>query len=224
MLGDQAGLFGNGTSGEGCDVADLTLPGRQEELLEALLDTGTPVVAVLLVGRPYDLSRQASRLAGVVCGFFPGEEGAQAIADVLAGRVNPSGRLPVSFPGAGSAQPATYLGPALAQHNEVTVVDPSPLFPFGHGLSYASATWGSVAATTGSRWDTDGTCELVVELANESNLPVSEVVQVYLHDSVATVVRPVQQLVGVARLDLGAGGAAASPVRPACRPHLVHRP
>ena len=75
VLGDQAGLFGNGTSGEGCDVADLRLPGRQEELLEALLGTGTPVVAVLLVGRPYDLSRQADRLAGLVCGFFPGEEG-----------------------------------------------------------------------------------------------------------------------------------------------------
>ena len=101
VLGDQAGLFGKGTSGEGCDVADLDLPGRQEELLEALLATGTPVVAVLLVGRPYDLSRQVDRLAGLVCGFFPGEEGAQAIADVLSGRVNPSGRLPVSFPGAG---------------------------------------------------------------------------------------------------------------------------
>ena len=75
VLGDEAGLFGNGTSGEGCDVADLRLPGRQEELLEALLATGTPVVVVLLVGRPYDLSRQADRLAGLVCGFFPGEEG-----------------------------------------------------------------------------------------------------------------------------------------------------
>lgn len=99
VLGDEAGLFGNGTSGEGNDVATLDLPGRQEELLEALLGTGTPVVAVLLVGRPYDLSRQADRLAGLVCGFFPGEEGAQAIADVLDGTVNPSGRLPVSFPG-----------------------------------------------------------------------------------------------------------------------------
>ena len=128
-LGDQAGLFGKGTSGEGCDVADLRLPGRQEELLEALLATGTPVVAVLLVGRPYDLSRQADRLAGLVCGFFPGEEGAAAIADVLSGRVNPSGRLPVSFPGAGSTQPSTYLAPPLGQRNDVSVVDPTPLYP-----------------------------------------------------------------------------------------------
>ncbi|MFA6298582.1 MAG: glycoside hydrolase family 3 N-terminal domain-containing protein [Nocardioides sp.] len=205
VLGDQAGLFGKGTSGEGCDVADLRLPGRQEELLEALLDTGTPVVAVLLVGRPYDLSRQASRLAGLVCGFFPGEEGARAVADVLGGSVNPSGRLPVSFPGAGNAQPSTYLASTLGQRTDVSVVDPTALFPFGHGLSYASATWGPVSPESGSEWDTDGTCEVVVELANEADRAVSEVVQVYLHDPVASVVRPVQQLVAVRRVDLDPG-------------------
>jgi len=205
VLGDQAGLFGNGTSGEGCDVTDLRLPGRQEELLEALLATGTPVVAVLLVGRPYDLSRQASRLAGLVCGFFPGEEGAQAISDALSGRLNPSGRLPVSFPGSGGTQPATYLASALGHRSEVTVVDPTPLFPFGHGLSYAAATWGPVTAATGPRWTTDGSCEVAVQLANDADRPVSEVVQVYLHDRAASVVRPVQQLIGAARVDLQPG-------------------
>ena len=208
VLGDQAGLFGKGTSGEGCDVTDLDLPGRQEELLEALLATGTPVVAVLLVGRPYDLSRQVDRLAGLVCGFFPGEEGAQAIADVLSGRVNPSGRLPVSFPGAGSTQPSTYLAAPLGRRNDVSVVDPTPLFAFGHGLSYAAATWGGVSAPSGPRWATDGTCELVVQLANEADRDVSEVVQVYLHDRSASVVRPVQQLVGAARVDLAPGQSA----------------
>jgi len=205
VLGDEAGLFGNGTSGEGNDVATMDLPGRQEELLEALLGTGTPVVAVLLVGRPYDLSRQAGRLAGLVCGFFPGEEGAQAIADVLSGRVNPSGRLPVSFPGAGSTQPATYLAASLGRRSEVSVVDPTALYPFGHGLSYADATWGEVTTTSGSHWDTDGACEFVVWLANEADRDVSEVVQVYLHDRSASVVRPVQQLIGTARVDLAPG-------------------
>jgi beta-xylosidase len=205
VLGDQAGLFGNGTSGEGCDVATLDLPGRQEELLEALLDTGTPVVAVLLVGRPYDLSRQASRLAGLVCGFFPGEEGAQAVADVLSGRVNPSGRLPVSFPGAGSTQPATYLASPLGQRSEVSVVDPTALYPFGHGLSYADASWGPVSVPSGERWDTDGSCEVVAELRNDTDRAVSEVVQIYLHDPSSSVVRPVQQLIGAARVDLGPG-------------------
>jgi beta-glucosidase len=207
VLGDQAGLFGNGTSGEGCDVADLRLPGRQEELLEALLATGTPVVAVLLVGRPYDLSRQADRLAGLVCGFFPGEEGARAVADVLTGRVDPSGRLPVGFPGAGSTQPSTYLAPTLGRRSEVSVVDPTPLYAFGHGLSYASPTWGPVTSAGGRTWDVEGTTEVSVELRNDSDRPVSDVVQVYLHDVAASVVRPVQQLVAAARVDLAPGAA-----------------
>ena len=143
-----------------------------------------------------------------MCGFFPGEEGAQAVADVLSGRINPSGRLPVGFPGAGSAQPSTYLASPLGRRNEVSVVDPTPLFAFGHGLSYADATWRGVSVTSGPVWDTDGTCELVVELANDADRDVSEVVQVYLHDRSASVVRPVQQLVGAARVDLSAGQRA----------------
>jgi beta-xylosidase len=204
VLGDEAGLFGNGTSGEGCDVTDLRLPGRQEELLEALLGTGTPVVVVLLVGRPYDLSRQAERLAGLVCGFFPGEEGGRAVADVVSGRINPAGRLPVGFPGAGSSQPSSYLSAALGQRSDVTVVDPTPLFPFGHGLSYDDVTWGAVSVSA-EQWDTDGTIELDVRLANEAERPTSEVVQVYLHDVAASVVRPAQQLIAAARLDLAPG-------------------
>ena len=80
VLGDNSGLFGAGTSGEGCDAINIQLPGRQE-LLEALVGTGVPVVVVLLVGRPYDISAFSGRLAAVLCGFFPGEEGAGAIAD-----------------------------------------------------------------------------------------------------------------------------------------------
>jgi beta-glucosidase len=208
VLGDQAGLFGGGTSGEGCDVVDLRLPGRQEELLEALIATGTPVVVVLLVGRPYDLSRQLPRLAGVLCGFFPGAEGGPALADILAGRVNPSGRLPVGFPSASAAQPGTYLSAPLGQRNEVSSVDPTPLFPFGHGLSYAPLTWSAIEQMSPSDWPTDGTCEIAVTLANETDRVSSEVVQVYLRDPIAEVVRPVQQLIGAARVDLAPGERA----------------
>ncbi|SMC92601.1 glycoside hydrolase family 3 N-terminal domain-containing protein [Lentzea albidocapillata] len=204
VLGDQAGLFGKGTSGEGCDVADLKLPGRQEELLEAVLGTGTPVVLVLLSGRPYDLSRQADRLAAVVCGFYPGQEGAAAIADVLSGRVNPSGRLPVSFPGAGSTQPSTYLSAPLGTRSEVSTVDPTPLFPFGHGLSYVPVTW-VTAGCEEREWPTDGTCAVHVVLRNDTDVATAEVVQIYLHDPVAEVARPVRQLIGAVKVDLAPG-------------------
>lgn len=213
VLGDRAGLFGKGTSGEGCDAADLHLPGLQEELLERLLATGTPVVAVLLVGRPYDLSRFSDRLAAVVCGFFLGEEGATAVAEVLSGRTNPSGRLPVTFPSAGSAQPSTYLGSPLAHRTEVSTLDPTPLFPFGHGRGYAEATWDGVELVSGPTWPTDGEAHVRVELSNGAVREVSEVVQIYLHDRAASVVRPVQRLVAAVRVDLPAGARCRVDVR-----------
>lgn len=204
VLGDRAGLFGGGTSGEGCDAADLKLPGRQGELLEALLATGTPVVLVLLCGRPYELSRQAGRLAAIVCGFYPGEEGAVALAGVLSGRINPSGRLPVGFPGEAASQPSTYLTSSLGRRSEVSTVDPTPLFPFGHGLSYAAATWDDVTVADPS-WPTGGSCRVRVTLSNRSRRTTTEVVQIYLHDPVAEVARPVQQLIAAKRVDLAPG-------------------
>jgi beta-xylosidase len=205
VLGDQSGLFGLGTSGEGCDRPDLRLPGRQGELLDALLDTGTPVVLILLVGRPYELSEQVDRLAAALCGFFPGEEGGTALADIISGRVNPSGHLPVSFPSAGATQPGTYLAAQLGQRNDVSTIDPSPVFPFGHGLSYAPASWLDVRLTSPAEWPTDGSCQLAVTLRNDTGRPTTEVVQVYLHDPVAEVARPVQQLIAATRIDLSPG-------------------
>jgi beta-glucosidase len=207
VLGDRSGMFGAGTSGEGCDAAGLRLPGRQSELLDAVAATGTPVVLVLLTGRPYELSRHVGRLAAAVCGFFPGEEGGPALADVLSGRVNPSGRLPVSFPAAGATQPGTYLAAGPGQRSEVSTVDPTPVFPFGHGLSYAPASWHGAALRPPHTWPTDGYCQVSLTLRNDSGIPVSEVVQVYLHDPVAEVARPAQQLIGTARVDLAAGQA-----------------
>ncbi len=207
VLGDRSGMFGAGTSGEGCDAASLRLPGRQAELLDALLDTGTPVVLVLLTGRPYELSGQAGRLAAAVCGFFPGQEGGRALADVLSGRVNPSGRLPVSFPAAGATQPGTYLAPGPGLRSEVSTVDPTPLFPFGHGLSYAPVTWHGAVLRSPRAWPTDGYCQVSLTLRNDAAIPAAEVVQVYLHDPVAEVARPVQQLIATARADLAPGQA-----------------
>jgi beta-glucosidase len=205
VLGDRAGLWGAGTSGEGCDVADLRLPGRQEELLEAVLATGTPTVLVLLVGRPYDVSRQVDRLSAALCWFFLGEEGATALGNVLSGRTNPSGHLPVSFPPAGGSQPATYLASPLAQRSQVSNVDPTAIFPFGHGLSFAPASWLSVESRSPEIWPTDGSASVAVTLRNDATVQTTEVVQVYLHDPVAEVARPAQQLVAAQRVELAPG-------------------
>src|SRR6185312_13235583 len=108
-VGDLAGLFGRGTSGEGCDAEDLRLPGVQADLIEELLSCGTPVVVVVVSGRPYALGAVHGRAAGLVQAFMPGEEGGPALAGVLSGRVQPSGKLPVQIPRTPGAQPSTYL-------------------------------------------------------------------------------------------------------------------
>ncbi|MDN4610416.1 beta-xylosidase/alpha-l-arabinosidase [Arthrobacter burdickii] len=207
VLGDRAGLFGRGTSGEGCDAESLALPGVQQQLLDELLATGKPVVVVLLTGRPYALGSAATDAAAVVQGFFPGEEGAAAVAGVLSGRINPSGRLPVSIPGTPGAQPSTYLAAPLAQANSVSNIDPTAAFAFGHGLSYTDFTWQDVESSADTA-ATDGEVTVEITVANAGERDGVETVQLYLHDPVASVVRPVQRLISYARVPLAAGASA----------------
>ncbi len=203
-LGDRAGLFGRGTSGEGCDVESLDLPGAQAALLAALLDAGTPVVLTLLAGRPYFLGEAATRAAAIVQTFFPGEEGCGAIAGVLSGRVNPSGKLPVSVPASPGAQPSTYLASPLARSTGVSSVQVGAAYPFGHGLSYTSFDW-SDAGVASPAIGTDGIARLTITVRNTGDRAGAEVVQVYLNDPVASVVRPVQRLVGFRKVALAPG-------------------
>ncbi|MFF9527109.1 glycoside hydrolase family 3 N-terminal domain-containing protein [Streptomyces achromogenes] len=205
-LGDRAGLFGRGTSGEGCDAESLALPGAQQRLLDALLDTGTPVVTVLLAGRPYALGRAVDEAAAIVQSFFPGAEGTGAIAGVLSGRTNPSGRLPVSVPRSTGGQPATYLGARLAQTSDVSNIDPTAAFAFGHGLSYTSFDWEELTVGR-AETDTAGEFSLAFTVRNTGERAGTEVVQLYLHDPVASVVQPVQRLIGYTRVRLAAGEA-----------------
>ena len=206
-VGDIAGLFGVGTSGEGCDVEDLGLPGRQGELLERVLATGTPVVLLLVTGRPYALGEYADRAAAIVAAFMPGVEGAAAITAVLTGETNPSGRLPIAFPALRGGQPGTYLNPLLGWVSDgISNLDPRPLYPFGHGLSYTSFEHGDLTCSAASM-GVEGTVEVSVTVTNTGERDGSDVVQLYLEDPWAEVVRPLKQLVGFAKVDVPAGEA-----------------
>ena len=206
-VGDRAGMFGRGTSGEGCDTAHLTLPGAQQDLLEAVIATGVPTVATLLTGRPYSLGDAPSTAAAIVQAFFVGEEGLPVLAGVLSGRVNPSGRLPVSVPSDPGAQPSSYLAARLAQATNVCSVDPTPAFGFGHGLGYAPIAWSDAVADE-SEIGTDGAVTVSLRVRNEGDRAGAEVVQLYVHRPFASIVQPVQRLISFARVELDAGASA----------------
>ena len=216
VVGDEAGLFGRGTSGEGCDVADLRLPGVQDDLLRVLISAGTPVVLVLVTGRPYAIGHLADRLAAVIQAFFPGEEGGGAIAGVLSGRLVPSGPLPAEMPTSPGAQPSSYLRPRLAGRHPGSSVDPTPLFAFGHGLSYTSFAYehlairsaeGGIDGAGPEEIAADGTVDITCTVRNTGARAGAEIVQLYLSDPVAQVVRPVRWLAGFARVPLEPGQA-----------------
>ena len=208
VVGDRAGLFGAGTSGEGCDVEDLELPGVQGDLVEAILDTGVPVVLVLLAGRPYALGRYAERCSAILVAFFPGQEGAVAVADVLTGQVSPSGRLPVQIPARPGGSPATYLHPILGGRSDgISNLDPTPLYAFGHGETYTLFSVTDVSADC-EEIATDGEVTLTATLTNIGQRSGAEVVQVYLTDPAAEVTRPVKQLIGYVKVALAPGERA----------------
>jgi len=210
VVGDQAGLFGRGTVGEGNDSESLDLPGVQRELVEAVVATGTPTVVVLLTGRPYAigwaLDGDQPKPAAVVQAFFPGEGGGLAIADLLTGRAEPSGRLPVSLPRSAGAQPYSYLHPRLGGPSDVTATDSTPVRPFGFGLTYTSFAYEDLVVD--DTVTTDGAFAATVTVRNTGTRDGAEVVQLYGHDVQASVTRPVVQLLGYARVALAAGESA----------------
>jgi len=209
VVGDRAGLFGRGTVGEGNDADSLELPGVQRELVERILATGTPVVLVVISGRPYAIDwalRGDRAAAAAVQAFFPGEEGGAALADIVTGRVSPSGRLPVSLPRSAGVQPYSYLHPLLGGPNEVTSADNTPALPFGHGLSYT--TFAHDALQVPGSADAASGFSARVRVRNTGTRAGADVVQLYARDRFASVTRPVAQLVGFARVELDPGEEA----------------
>lgn len=208
VMGDKSGLTDDCTSGESRDRVSLDLPGVQEDLVRAVVATGTPVVLVLVSGRPAGSVRVHERCAAVLMAWLPGQEGAGAIADALAGALNPGGKLPISYPRTAGQIPVFYGHKTSGgrSHWKGDYVDSpsSPLYPFGYGLSYT--TFAISDASVGPAevsWNGSFTVEAIA--GNTGSCAGDEVVQLYVRRPQASVTRPVLELKGFLRVGLEPG-------------------
>ncbi|NML35331.1 glycoside hydrolase family 3 N-terminal domain-containing protein [Paraburkholderia antibiotica] len=212
FVGDLAGLFQSGTVGEGSDTDSLDLPGVQQALLQAVVDSGTPTVVVMTGGRPYNLGGLEDRIAAQIMAFAPGERGAEALADLLVGRANFSGRLPLSVPKSAGAVPYVYnhrlksAGTPVAYHFGCR-------YPFGFGLGYTQFRYGDLALAHSEVPLENGTIELSFTVENIGARDGTEIVQLYVRDRHASVARPVRELKAFARVPLAAGAATRVSVK-----------
>ena len=208
VLGDRSGLTPDCTTGETRDSADLKLPGIQEELARAVLGTGKPVVVVLITGRPYAISALAESANAICEAWLPGEEGGSAIADVLFGDVNPGGKLPITFPRSVGQVPIYYNAKpsGTKSHWYIDYVSEkvTPLYPFGHGLSYTSFEYRDLLI--GKKEVSGGECvDISFSLSNVGSVTGEEVAQLYIYDELACTPRPIKELKGYRRVMLEPG-------------------
>jgi beta-glucosidase len=201
-------------SGEAKSRTDISLPGQQERLFAALKATGKPLVVVMLAGRPLVFNTIADQADAIVYAWFPGSEGGNAVANVLFGDYNPSGKLPVTFPRSVGQIPLSYAQyqtgrPVTDERNVVyksAYIDSpnTPRYAFGHGLSYTSFSYSGLALDH-SQLHPGQSATLSFELANSGAREGEEVVQLYLRDIVASVVRPLKELKGFQKVKLKPG-------------------
>ena len=204
------------TCGEGFDRTELTPPGVQEDLVRAVYETGTPTVVVLVHGRPYAIAWMAEHIPAIIEAWYPGEEGGNALADVLFGEVNPSGKLPVSVPRSVGHVPAFYNHKPSARGyyhkpgtpenpgRDYVFSEPTPLFPFGHGLSYTTFEYTNLLVSP-QRILPGGRVNVRVDVRNTGKVAGKEVVQLYLDDVVSSVTTPVKALRRFEKIELKPG-------------------
>ncbi|MCU1388136.1 MAG: glycoside hydrolase family 3 domain protein, partial [Ilumatobacteraceae bacterium] len=194
--------------GELASRSSLELPGRQLELLQAVVATGTPVVLVVMNGRPLDLRWAAEHVGAILDIWYPGTRGGEATAGILFGDVSPGGKLPFTWPRTVGQVPiiASHTlshGPG-EQGRRYWDEASTPLFPFGHGLSYGTFEYADPSVSPASA-PRDGTVTVSVEVTNTSKREADEVVQLYIHQRHGSASRPVRELKGFQRVTLGAG-------------------
>lgn len=207
VMGDKGGLIDGCTSGEAHDRSSLDLPGYQKDLLAAVAATGKKIVLVLVSGRPAALVRESEICSAIVEAWFPGEEGAFAVASALFGDVNPAGRLPISFPRTVGQVPVFYAhrpsGGKSHWKDDYADGPTTPLYPFGFGLSYTRFEYSNLVMPKAI--DIAGAFTVSADVKNAGDRDGDEVVQLYLADVLADITRPVAELTGFVRVSLKAG-------------------
>jgi beta-glucosidase len=206
-LGESAAM-----SGEASSRANLDVPGRQQQLLDAIAATGKPFVVVLMNGHPLTLEEVAAKSPAILEAWFPGIQAGNAIADVLFGKVDPGGKLPVTFPRSVGQLPLYYnhepTGRPSDPENKYTskyLDEPvTPLYPFGFGLSYNHFGFSNVSLSSATM-SKHGVVEVSADVTNEGSIAGDEVVQLYIHDPVASIEQPVRRLRGFQRVTLEPG-------------------
>lgn len=187
----------------GGDRNDITLFGQQKELVDAIAATGKPMVGVIISGRPLSLTNVEDHFDAILYGWILGQETGTAVADILYGDVNPSGKMPVSVPRTVGQIPAYYNYKPTARRG-YHFGDASPLYAFGHGLSYTTFEVGEPTLASATM-NTDSTTQVSVQVTNTGDVAGDEIVQMYIRDKVSSVTRPVKELKGFERVSLDAG-------------------
>jgi beta-glucosidase len=197
-----------GTNGEGYDMATLELTGQQRELVQRIYATGTPTIIVLINGRPLATPWISDNIPAILEAWIPGEKGGEAIADILFGDYNPSGKLSVTIPRHAGQLPVYYNYKPSKKYwleegwgNSYADINFKPLYEFGYGLSYSKFEYSKLQIDPPVNGP-QGDFSVTVEVKNVSEVNGSEVVQLYIRDKISTVVRPVKELKGFAKIQL----------------------